>query len=114
MANTQDIQFYVGEDIPINAVLDPVVDISGWAISFVMRFTAGGLPVLVTKTVGSGITIVSGPASTFIIQMLSADTSTLAPGEYVYDVQRTDVGNHRMLVLGTVTLLQPDSPISPP
>lgn len=114
MANTQNLSFYVGEDIPISGVLNPVVDISGWTLRFDVRVSVGALPVLISKTTGAGITIVSGPASTFTIDIMSADTATLTPGAYVYDLQRIDAGFHRMLVSGTLTLVSPATPITPP
>jgi hypothetical protein len=115
MANMQDIQFYAGEDIVIGGVLNPVVDITSWTLQFAVRAQLSQLPVAIIKTTtGGGIIIVSGPASTFNIILNSTDTANLVPGAYFYDVQRIDVGHHRELVLGKLTLLQPTSSITPP
>lgn len=113
MAATQSIAFFNGENVTLNGVLNPVVDITSWAMQFAVRGTAGGTAII-TKTVGSGITIVSGPASTFTVVLLSADTATQPPGAYVYDLQRTDSGHHTELLTGTLTLTAPVSPITPP
>lgn len=115
MANTVNFQFYVGEDLTVACALSPVVDISGWSLQFTVRPTAGSPTAYITKTTGgSGITITNGPLSLFTITLASADTSVLLPGTYNYDIQRTGSGVHRELMIGTLTLVAPVTPIVSP
>ena len=114
MAATQNITFFVGESITIACSLNPIVDITAWTLQFTVRKQLGLLPVLITKTTGAGITIVSGPAGTYTVTIDSADTANLAAGDYLYDIQRTGVGTHRVLNVGTLTLTAPVAIITPP
>ncbi len=90
----------------------PQFDITGWAISFRVRLKVGGTSAII-KTVGSGITITSGPRGIITIAIAVADTSSLtlsnalANGEgYVWEIARTDTGSVTTLADGTITLIQ--------
>src|SRR6185295_19810429 len=93
MAATANMSYYRGEDVDITVTMSPVEDITGWSITFTVRKTFNVLPILIQKSVGSGITITDGPNGVFVIHVDSADTANLDVGAYHFDIQRTDVGN---------------------
>ena len=114
MATTASFSFYAGEDVAVAVTMNPVVDITGWALKFTMRAQLNILPILVTKTTGGGgIVITSGPSGTFQVNILKDDTASALPGQYLFDIQRTDSGFAQVLTIGTITLLQPVANIPP-
>lgn len=101
------MSFYTGEDGSINCQLSPIENITGWTLKYTVRKDKSLLPILITKTVGFGITITDAPNSKFTIAMDSADTTAATPGAYFFDIQRTNAGFHSELGIGVLTLLQP-------
>lgn len=103
MATTADIEFIRGEDITIEDTVTGV-NIEGWALSFAIarsyRDTA-----IITKTVGSGITITDPANGVFEITIDDTDTDGLPTGKCVWDVKRTDAGQEAVLTRGKLTLL---------
>lgn len=109
MANTS-VFFVVfeGDDQNLNVtVLDAagnVVDISSataidWKMS-VDEFT----PPVISKSLGSGITITNGPAGIFQVALVSADTNGLTPRTYYQASRITLSANLSHVALGTVWL----------
>ncbi len=78
-------------------------DISGWAITAEVQDLT--CKVVITMTVGSGITIVDGPAGRADVLFSASDSQPLALGRYNYSIRRTDAGSKTMLILGDITLL---------
>jgi hypothetical protein len=102
MATNTALEMAVGEDVTLALTMSPIVDISGWTITFtVARDVNTPSPKLITKTAS----IVSGPAGTFSVAMQAVDTSAIVPGVYQWDAWRTDTGSNRRLGYGTFTLL---------
>jgi hypothetical protein len=102
MATNTALEMAVGEDITLSLSMSPVVDITAWTITFtVARDVNTPAPKLLTKSAS----IVSGPAGTFSVAMLAADTVAIAPCVYHWDAWRTDSGSARRLGYGTFTLL---------
>jgi hypothetical protein len=92
--------------VTLNVTLSPVVDITGWALTFTIKLDPGDAgTVLVTKTVGSGITITDGPNGKADVVIAEADgEKLLADHEYDYDLWRTDSGNKTPLTFGRIKL----------
>jgi hypothetical protein len=90
-------------------------EITGWGLSFMVKrkFSDADLSALVTKTVGSGITI-SGSfdedpdTNTQVATVTIADTDTdsLNTGVYRYELKRTDAGSEARVSFGTITFNQ--------
>jgi hypothetical protein len=82
--------------------VSPVVDITGWSLTFTVTAGFGSTTPLVQKTVGAGVTITSGPNGTYQVVLASADTTaaTVGVGFFAYDVWRTDPGAEACLTLG--------------
>ena len=57
MATQANISFYKGEDVVLTVTMSPATNISGWTLQFTLRKQYGDTTALVTKTIGSGITI---------------------------------------------------------
>lgn len=90
-----------------------VVDITGavlgWALARQDPSTTTAQPIpgttLVTKSVGSGITITDGPNGELEIDIASSDTvGFIAPLEYYHELQMTLGGDVTTLVFGKITL----------
>jgi hypothetical protein len=105
MAAIANISFYKGEDVTLTVTMSPATTITGWTLQFTLRKQFGDATALVTKTIGSGITVTDATNGVFTVSLASADTSGLDLRAYVYDIQRTDSGNRTVLTIGNVTLL---------
>lgn len=116
MSVQQNESFHRGEDITLRLEVTttgvgggPAVDITGWAISFSMQRRTPGSIVL-SKTVGSGITITDGPNGRADVVLSDDDTNALIPGDYDYDLKRTDSDSEAVLTTGTLTIKSTVSP----
>jgi hypothetical protein len=105
MATTANIEFYKGEDDVLTVSMSPATNITGWTIKFTVRKNYNDPTALITKTVGSGITVTDATNGVFTITIASADTSGLDLRAYAFDVQRTSAGNRTVLTIGNLTLL---------
>lgn len=105
MAATADISFYIGEDVMLRVTMDPVEDITGWTLAFMMRKTIGLLPIAISKEGPPDIIIVNAAGGVFTVKIDSDETADLAAGEYQFDIQRVDAGARSVLVRGTITLV---------
>jgi hypothetical protein len=94
VASTDTITIYRGEDVTLSFTMDPVVDITGWTLTFSVRNYAG---VVFTKTA----TVTSAVDGTFTIAVVDTDSDSLIPGTYLYDVWRTDEGSERVVAIGS-------------
>lgn len=108
MANHVDFSFHRGEDFsqPVvikNAAGTAVVNITGWTLAFTMRewWDQTGSATL-SRTTATGITITDGAAGEATITFTKANTETLTPKTYVYDLSRTDSGQQSVLMVGYV------------
>lgn len=99
MATTQNLEWFRGEDITLNFTMSPVVDITGWTISFRIKPPGSDNALLVVAG-----TITVAASGTFAVALTAAQTTTLSPGTYAYDTWRTDSGAATALTLGTVTV----------
>jgi hypothetical protein len=89
---------YRGSDVTLNFTESPVVDITGWTMSFRLKQSQADPTTLLT--VNASIT--SAPAGTFSVALTAAQTLTLAAGTYQWDVWRTDTGSANALATGTL------------
>lgn len=87
-------------------------NITGAAITFALskQDAASTSPkpsgtALVTKTVGSGITIVNGPNGRADVVLAPADTAALKAGAYYYEVQVVISGSTATTHYGQITVL---------
>lgn len=66
-------------------------DTTGWTMTATLRANLGST-ALATKTVGSGITNTPGASSSTVVVTFTAANLALAPGAYVWQLERTDSG----------------------
>jgi hypothetical protein len=79
------------------------VDLSGAAITWALGITVKATPI-VTKTVGSGITITDAANGKLSVALVPTDTAKLA-GRFYHEVQITDViGDVSTVANGTATI----------
>ena len=80
---------------------------TGWALTWELRTEEGG-KVLVTKAVGTGITISNGDGTDDRASIVLADTDTegLQPQVYYHALRRTDAGSEDVIVFGDFHLLR--------
>ena len=105
MATKADIAFYKGEDVTLTVSMSPVTNITGWTITFSLKKQYGDASALVSKTIGSGITVTDAVNGDFKVAVDSADSASLDNRAYVYDILRTNSGNKTVLTIGNLTLL---------
>lgn len=77
------------------------LDITGWSIS--ARLGLGGNKNIVTKTVGSGITLTDAAAGELEIEFSAADLDRVSK-VYDFELRRTGSGTERTLVTGQLAL----------
>lgn len=110
MAVTENVEFFRGEDVTLEleqtttgVAGGPDVDITGWALVFSLKKRLSGKIVL-TKSIGSGITITDGAAGRADVVLSDDDTNDLVPGDYNYDLKRDDPGAEAIVTVGTITV----------
>lgn len=74
-------------------------NVTGWTIKWVLTDEEDN--VLLTKTVGSGLTLTT-PASGLFTLSLTADDTDLTPGVYFWETKRTDDNLEETLATGTM------------
>lgn len=119
MASRSNLQLYLNTDFNYlftiyDAAEASIVDTSTWAMSWIVKTYAQDTDAsaLLTKTTSSGITV-SGtynatPASNtqrVNVDIDDSDTTSVNPGDYVWELRRTDAGNETVLATGTITIL---------
>lgn len=99
--------FFVGVDGSIVVTMRPVVDTSAWTIALKVRESNGGT-VVFSVAMADGITVGGGDDNEVItIPIASAKTSGVNPGNYFYEVLRTNSGGKDVLALGEFRLKLP-------
>lgn len=100
MPGTNTISIYRGEDVSLPFTMDPVVNITGWTITFVVRSSEG-------VEISKAATVTDGPNGVFTITLADTDTDALRLGTYHYDAWRVDAGSERVLAVGSFVILAP-------
>lgn len=100
--DSQNFEVVIGEDYTIPVVMTPPTDITGWTITFTVKDKDGN-PVI-TKTVGSGITVTHAATGVFEIAVSSSNNDTI--GNYKFDVWRTDSGNATQINFGEIVVAE--------
>jgi hypothetical protein len=105
MSIAQNLSCLAGEAVVLTVTMDtpPAGGISGWALAFYLKQKYPDLAALVTKTGGSGITVTDAVNGVFTVTLATADTDQ-TPGNYVYDVWRTDSGQETALAHGRFSI----------
>jgi hypothetical protein len=78
------------QDLTVTVTLSTPTNVSGWTATATLRAYHGGT-ALATKTIGSGITVSDSANGVFVVSFSAADL-TQAPGAYVWELYRTNVG----------------------
>lgn len=112
----QTISIVRDQDLSLRFTMDEVTSIASWAVTFSvkLRSATGTLgSALVTKTVGSGVTLTDTTNGIITVTLADTDTSSLtltealSAGErYVWDLKRTDAGSEVVLARGDLVLEQ--------
>lgn len=88
--------------IPLTLLDDgAALDLTGWTMS--ARLGYEGNKALVTKTVGSGITVTDAAAGELTVTFDAADLDRVAR-VYDFELRRTGSGTERVLVTGKLSL----------
>lgn len=94
---------WVGEDWNLPLVFDPVANIGGFGLSFILKTLTG--TVVLTKTLAAGAIVISDSANGVgTLTVLTADTSTLSAQKYYFEIRRTDSGENKVFAYGTINL----------
>jgi hypothetical protein len=105
MSVPSNFQFFQGEDVLLKFQLTPPQDMTGWSLMCSIKDKLGGTlqfnPAFIITDAGRGQFQASLPRSS---------TSALSPGDYVWDIRRTDSGANTVLAHGECTCKQPVTP----
>jgi hypothetical protein len=102
MSVQSNVAIFQGEDVSLNFTLTPPADITGWTIVSTIKDKLGG-----TTQFTPVVTITDAGRGKFKAALPRANTSSLSPGDFVWDVRRTDSGNNTVLAHGELTVRQP-------
>jgi uncharacterized protein YcnI len=102
MSVQSNLEFFQGEDILLTLTLTPPQDIAGWTLTGTVRDKLGGT----SQFTYSG-TITDAGRGVFTVSWSRANTNLLTPGDYVWDIRRTDAGKNTVLAHGQITVKQP-------
>lgn len=97
--------------------MDDVQDITGWAVSFVVRLRDAngdlGATAIINKSVGSGVALTDTTNGVITVTLADTDTSSVMLTEdldtgasYRWSLRRTDAGSETTLARGEFILLQ--------
>ena len=108
IADTEN--WFIGEDRSLDFTVvdgdDVAVNITDYALEWVVRETPGGATASITKTTSDGITITDGPGGVCRVAIADGDTLSLAPGRYFHTLRRTDADLETVLSFGQAVLQQ--------
>ena len=110
-----DQHVFIGEDRTINIDVNQAdgttaQNMNGWALTWELTEKQGDTTILVSKTVGSGITIGDGDATDDRAAVTFADTDTESgslpggAGLYWHVLRRTDAGSEAVIAYGSFLL----------
>jgi hypothetical protein len=110
MAREASVEVFSGNDLTLlvtvfDADTGNVLSLAGaMALEWRLGKTAKGTPI-VTKTIGSGVTIVDGPAGRANIAIDAADTEALKAFAYYHELRLTNsLGKKATVFYGTFTI----------
>ena len=93
----------IGEDILITLTVAGSGSIAAWTFEFNLRDQKTDA-IVVTKTVGAGITITDAANRVLTIALNDTDTEPLRADQYLWDAWRTNDGSETCLADGTMDL----------
>jgi hypothetical protein len=114
MALKQDIEIWSGNDTEINATITDTdagaaKDLTGAAVTWILA-KAQGKPALITKTVGSGITLTTPLQGKCKVTLVPTDTEALKGTKtYYHEMRVVDAATKKVTVLYGDVLLQENS-----
>ena len=99
----QNLTVFQGDDFLLSA--SPAsgqspTSLSGASIGFSMRDVLGGTLYLTEAAV-----ITTSASGLYTVTVGSAGTTAVEPGDYQYDISRTDAGNSAVHTIGVLTIL---------
>ena len=108
----QDFEFFQNDDLTIQVTIrdenEALVDVSGAsAAQWIMQKYPESITTDITKTLAGGEIDVatSGASGVVTITILSADTASLASGEYYHELRITDAtGSDSTITVGEINL----------
>ena len=100
MATFGDFTVFKDTDVTLTVTLSPVVDITGWTLSMVVRKQYGATAAMTIAGVITGAT-----TGVFTFAIADTDTENLDTGAYVYDVLRTTAGSETVLASGILNIM---------
>lgn len=99
----QDFSIYAGEAVTITVTLTGSGSITGWTLVCKIS-NPPYVAALVTRTIGSGVTITDAANRIITITLTSAQTTLLGAGAYKWSLARTDSGSETVLTVGSITI----------
>ena len=107
-ANSAHLEWFRYEDLVIEFDIDPAQDILGWTVIYSISLIPGGTQLITkTATIQTAVddNMVTYSTGKMFVTVTKANNTTLAAGNYYWELRRTDSGNNRVLAYGTVELI---------
>lgn len=106
---TEADDWFIGEDKSITDTIyqsdgTTPQNVTGWAISFLLKRSAADVAPKVTKTTADGIALTTPGSGLITITIADTDTASLKAGTYLYEIKRTDDGFETVLTHGSCLL----------
>jgi len=105
MSYPTDLRCNRGEDLVYTLAMSPVVDVSSWTTTFVVKAGDGDGDALITV---AGVVAGDGSAGQVTFTLAAAATN-ITPGVYSYSIARTNAGSKAVLAKGKFTVEQNDA-----
>src|SRR6188472_2239208 len=112
MPPEQTLRLIRAQDLTLRFVMSPPRDITSWTATFEVEDKLAGSAVI-TKTVGSGVTLADTGKGIIEVSLAKADTSALTVSSaltagkgYVWELKRTNAGFNVVLARGQLILEQ--------
>jgi len=102
---TTNLTISRGEDVTLTLTMSPVVDVSSWTTTFVVKASDGSGDALITV---AGVAAGDGSAGQVTFTLAAAATN-ITPGVYSYSIARTNTGSKAVLAKGKFTVEQNDA-----
>lgn len=115
--STTEFSMYAGDtknlEITVKDEDGVVVDITGATFHWALALLIGVAPPVLTKTNGSGVTIVNAAAGRVDVKLESVDTESLS-GKYAQELRLVDVDDNVATILqGVITILPTQTDVTP-
>lgn len=110
----QDFDLWSGDDATLTIAVtdenDAIVNLTGaTALAWILKRSEHASAILVTKGLGTGVTVTNALGGIFTVDLDAADTDILTKGDYYHEAQIIDVGGKKSTLLIGIVAIKHDA-----